>query len=115
VNIRRATALASLALLPFAGAAHAQNAPDQTGVNDELRREIDEQKQRLAVLERKLENQQEAQTAAVAAAPQVKAAPTRYSIGTADGANFVGKRRNTAGDESKVSRKNGRFFHISRR
>jgi phosphate-selective porin OprO/OprP len=89
VNIRRATALASLALLPFAGTAHAQNAPDQAGVNDELRREIDEQKQRLAVLERKLENQQEAATAAAASAPKITANATRFQIGSTDGANFI--------------------------
>jgi phosphate-selective porin OprO/OprP len=89
VNIRRATALASLALLPFAGAAHAQNAPDQAGVNDELRREIDEQKQRLAVLERKLEIQQETAAAAAASAPRVTANASRFQIGTTDGANFI--------------------------
>lgn len=89
MNIRRATALASLALLPFAGAAHAQNAPDQAGVNDELRREIDEQKQRLAVLERKLELQQEAATAAAASAPRITANATRFQIGSTDNSNFI--------------------------
>jgi phosphate-selective porin OprO and OprP len=89
VNIRRATALASLALLPFAGAAHAQNAPSQAGVNDDLRQEIEAQKQRLAVLERKLELQDEAAKAAAASAPKITASATRFQIGSADGANFV--------------------------
>jgi len=89
VNIRRATALASLALLPFAGAAHAQDAPSQPGANDELRREIDEQKQRLAVLERKLEIQDEAAKAAAASAPRITASATRFQIGSQDGANFI--------------------------
>jgi phosphate-selective porin OprO and OprP len=89
VNIRRATALASLALLPFAGAAHAQNAPSQAGVNDDLRQEIEAQKQRLAVLERKLELQDEAAKAAAASAPKITASATRFQIGSADGANFI--------------------------
>ena len=89
MNIRRATALASLALLPFAGAAHAQDAPSQPGANDELRREIDEQKQRLAVLERKLEIQDEAAKAAAASAPRITASATRFQIGSQDGANFI--------------------------
>lgn len=89
MKIRRAAALASLALLPFAGAAHAQNAPDQAGVNADLRREIEEQKQRLAVLERKLEIQDEAAKAAAASAPKITASATRFQIGSADGANFV--------------------------
>jgi phosphate-selective porin OprO/OprP len=89
VKIRRATALASLALLPFAGAAHAQNAPDQAGVNDDLRREIEEQKQRLAVLERKLEIQQEAATAAAASAPKITANAQRFQIGSTDNSNFI--------------------------
>jgi phosphate-selective porin OprO/OprP len=89
VNIRRATALASLALLPFAGAAHAQDAPSQAGVNDDLRQEIEAQKQRLAVLERKLEIQDEAAKAAAASAPRITASATRFQIGSADGANFI--------------------------
>ena len=89
MNIRRATALASLALLPFAGAAHAQDAPSQAGVNDDLRQEIEAQKQRLAVLERKLEIQDEAAKAAAASAPRITASATRFQIGSADGANFI--------------------------
>lgn len=89
MKIRRATALASLALLPFTGAAHAQTPPAQAGVDDDLRREIEEQKQRLAVLERKLELQQEAATAAAASAPKITANAQRFQIGSTDGANFI--------------------------
>jgi phosphate-selective porin OprO/OprP len=90
VKIRRAAALASLALLPFAGAAHAQNAPNQAGdSNTDLRAEIEAQKQRLAILERKLELQQEAATAAAASAPKITANATRFQIGSPDNSNFI--------------------------
>lgn len=88
MNIRRAAALASLAtLLPFSGAASAQQAPADS--NADLRQEIEEQKQRLAVLERKLEIQQDDGKAAAAAAPKIMANATRFQIGSADGANFI--------------------------
>jgi phosphate-selective porin OprO/OprP len=74
------------ALLPFAGVAMAQTAP---ATNDDLRREIEDQKQRLLVLERKLELQQEAATTAAAAAPKITASASRFQVGSADGANFV--------------------------
>ncbi len=65
MKIRRAAAAAGIAaLLPFAGVAFAQNAPASGDSNADIRREIEDQKQRLAVLERKLEIQQEAATAA---------------------------------------------------
>ena len=70
----RAVAAAIAALLPFTGAALAQNTPAES-VNDELRREIEEQKQRLAVLERKLEIQQEAAAASAPAGTPPAAAP----------------------------------------
>ena len=72
MNIRRAAAGASFAaLLPFAGTALAQSAPQSTqsapaNAEPDLRQEIEEQKQRLLILERKLEIQQEAATAAAA-------------------------------------------------
>src|SRR3954468_15067097 len=88
VNYRRAAALTAL-LLPLAGSALTQDAPSQGGANDELRREIDEQKQRLAVLERKLEIQQEAATAAAASAPRITANASRFQIGTTDNSNFI--------------------------
>jgi phosphate-selective porin OprO/OprP len=87
VNIKRAAAGAGLAaLLPLAVAAQDTLAGDG---NAELRREIDEQKQRLAVLERKLELQQEASTAAAASAPRVQATASRFQIGSTNGDNFL--------------------------
>ena len=90
MNIRRAAAVASIAaLLPFAGTALAQDAPATGDSNAELRREIEDQKQRLLVLERKLEIQQEAATAAASTTPKITASASRFQIGSADGANFV--------------------------
>jgi phosphate-selective porin OprO and OprP len=87
VNIKRAAAGASIAmLLPFAAAVHAQSSTDG---NTDLRREIEEQKQRLLVLERKLELADEAAKAATASAPRITASASRFQIGSADGANFV--------------------------
>jgi phosphate-selective porin OprO/OprP len=88
VKIRRAAAGASIAaLLPFAGTALAQNASGDS--NAELRREIEDQKQRLLVLERKLEIQQEAVTAAAATAPRITASASRFQIGSTDNSNFI--------------------------
>jgi phosphate-selective porin OprO and OprP len=87
VNYRRVAALTTL-LLPLTGAAFAQQAPAANS-NDELRREIEEQKQRLAVLERKLEIQQEAVTTAAASAPRITANASRFQIGSTDNSNFV--------------------------
>jgi len=91
VNIRRAAARASIvALLPFAGATLGQAAPESTGdTNADLRREIEDQKQRLLILERKLEIQQEAATAATASTPKITASASRFQVGSADGANFI--------------------------
>jgi phosphate-selective porin OprO and OprP len=88
VKNNRAVAAAIAALLPFTGAALAQNAP-AASANDELRREIEEQKQRLLVLERKLELQQEAATAAAASAPRITASASRLQIGSTDNSNFI--------------------------
>jgi phosphate-selective porin OprO/OprP len=89
VNIKRAAAGASIAaLLPFAGAALAQNA--STGdSNAELRQEIEDQRQRLAVLERKLELQDEAAKAAAANAPRVTASASRFQLASTNGENFL--------------------------
>jgi phosphate-selective porin OprO and OprP len=88
VNIKRAALRASIAaLLPIAGVAAEEDAP--TNSTEELRREIDEQKQRLLVLERKLEIQQEAAAAAVPTTPKITASASRFQIGSADGANFI--------------------------
>jgi phosphate-selective porin OprO/OprP len=88
VNIKRAAAGASIAaLLPFA--VLAQTAPAAGNSNDELRQEIEDQKQRLAVLERKLELQQEAATTAAAAAPRITASASRLQIASTNGENFI--------------------------
>ncbi len=88
MNYRRAAALTTL-LLPFAGAAFAQQAAGAGNGNDELRREIEDQKQRLAVLERKLEIQQEAATAAAASAPRLTINASRFQFGNTDNSNFI--------------------------
>ena len=89
MKIRRAAAGASIAaLLPFAGVAFAQSATTGDS-NAELKREIEEQKQRLAVLERKLEINDEAAKAAAASAPRITANASRFQIGSQDGANFI--------------------------
>jgi phosphate-selective porin OprO and OprP len=104
VNIKRAAASASFAaLLPFAGPALAQTAAagPSDNANADLRREVEEQKQRLAVLERKLELQQEAATAAAASAPRITASATRFQIGSQDNANFI-RFRGTLFADSRV-------------
>jgi phosphate-selective porin OprO/OprP len=84
VNQRRAAARATLAaLLPLTGTALGQT-PDA-----DLRREVEEQKQRLAVLERKLELQEEAAKAAAATAPRLAINASRFQIGTTDNSNFL--------------------------
>lgn len=89
MKIRRAAAGAAIAaLLPFTGTAQAQNASPGDS-NAELRREIEDQKQRLLVLERKLEIQQEAATAAAATAPRITANASRFQIGSTDNSNFI--------------------------
>jgi phosphate-selective porin OprO and OprP len=89
VKIRRAAAGASIAaLLPFAGVAFAQSATTGDS-NADLKREIEEQKQRLAVLERKLEINDEAAKAAAATAPRITANASRFQIGSTDNANFI--------------------------
>jgi phosphate-selective porin OprO/OprP len=89
VKIRRAAAAASIAaLLPFAGVALAQSAGSGDS-NADLRREIEDQKQRLLILERKLEIQDEATKAAATTAPKITASASRFQIGSADGANFI--------------------------
>ena len=89
MKIRRAAAGASIAaLLPFAGVAFAQSATTGDS-NADLKREIEDQKQRLAVLERKLEINDEAAKAAAASAPRITANASRFQIGSTDGANFI--------------------------
>jgi phosphate-selective porin OprO/OprP len=84
MRFRTGLAGAAIALAPFS-AALAQSAPDAA----ELLQRLEEAEQKIRILERRLENQDEAQAAAAASAPQVRATPTRFSIGTADGSSFV--------------------------
>ena len=55
--------------------------------NDELLQKIEELSQKVLVLERKLEIQDEATTSAVATTPVVKASPNGFSIASADSKN----------------------------
>jgi phosphate-selective porin OprO and OprP len=89
MRLRTGLAGAALAFVPV-GLALAQ-APQQQAPADNatLQQRLEEAEQRLKILERKLELQNEAATAAAASAPQVRASATRFSLGTADGANFV--------------------------
>jgi len=92
VNNKRAVAAAIAALLPFTGAVYAQTQTETAtpgDVNAELRAEVEEQKKRLAVLERKLELQQEAAATAAASAPRITANATRFQIGSTDNSNFI--------------------------
>jgi phosphate-selective porin OprO/OprP len=102
VKKKRAAAAVIAALLPLTGTALAQTAPAQGGdSNADIRQEIEEQKQRLAILERKLEIQQEAATAAAASAPKLTLNASRFQIGSSDGANFV-RLRGTLFADSRV-------------
>ena len=101
MNNRRAVAAAIAALLPFSGAAFGQDAPAAEDQNSDLRREIDDQKQRLAVLERKLEIQQEAAATAAASAPRITASASRFQFGNTDNSNFI-RLRGTLHADSRV-------------
>jgi phosphate-selective porin OprO/OprP len=89
VKIRRAALRAAIAALLPMTAAYAQTPPTGGDSNADLRREIEEQKQRLAVLERKLEIQDEAAKAAAASAPRITINASRFQIGNTDNSNFV--------------------------
>jgi phosphate-selective porin OprO and OprP len=89
MRLRIGLAGVALALVPFS-AALAQEPPAASPPSQaELLQRLEEAEQRLKVLERKLELQNEATVAATAAAPQVRATGTRFSIGTPDGSSFV--------------------------
>ncbi len=87
-------AAVAVALLPAIAQAEPTNA--------ELLQKIDELSQKLLVLERKLEVQDEATTAAVKATPVVKASPKGFSLASADGQNQLKLRG--------VMHVDGRFF-----
>lgn len=89
MNKKRAVAAAIAALLPFTGAVLAQEAAGQADGNADLRREVEEQKQRLAVLERKLEIQDEAAKTAAASAPRITLNASRFQVGSNDNSNFI--------------------------
>lgn len=87
MKLRLALAATALTLAPLGQAlAQSDNAGTDTAA---LLQRLEAAEERIRILERKLENQEETQATVAAAAPQVKASPTRFSIGTADGANFV--------------------------
>ena len=75
----RTAIIAALAAGPLA--AHAQV------TNEELLKRIEEQEQKILVLERKLEIQDESATSAKEATPVVSAGPKGYSLKSADGKN----------------------------
>jgi phosphate-selective porin OprO/OprP len=83
--MRASQGLAAMAavLLPLSYAAAESNDPT------ELKQEIEDLAQRLKVLERKLEVQQETAQAAAAETPVVKASPKGFSFQSKDGANIV--------------------------
>ncbi|HVY81537.1 MAG TPA: porin [Steroidobacteraceae bacterium] len=79
---------AAMALIPLSAALAQDAAPAITDAAAVLQR-LEEAEQRIKVLERKLELQDEATTAATASAPVVRAQPNRWAIQSADGANSV--------------------------
>jgi phosphate-selective porin OprO/OprP len=89
MNLRLGLAGIAMALVPLSDAlAQAAQSPPPADTAALLQR-LEDAEQRLRVLERKLELQQEAQTTAAASAPVVRARPTRFALQSADGANSV--------------------------
>src|SRR3954471_10979601 len=86
MRLRSGLAGAALAFAPLS-AAFAQAAPSTDPAV--LLQRLEEAENRIKVLERKLENQNDDAKAASASLPQVRAGGTRYSIGSADGSIFV--------------------------
>ena len=93
-NRRVLAAAIAAALLPVAGQAEP--------TNEELLQKIEELSQKVLVLERKLEVQDETAKTAVASTPVVKASPKGFSIASADSKNQVKLRG--------VVHVDGRFF-----
>ena len=84
---------AVLLTLPF-GLAQAQDqsssaTSSQSSDAATLQQRLEEQEQRLKILERRLELQDEAAKAAAASSPVLKASPSRFSFQSADGANSI--------------------------
>lgn len=88
MRLRLAVAGLAAALVPL-GAAIAQTQSPPPADTAALLQRLEEAEQRLKVLERKLELQEEASTAAAASAPVVRASPQRFALQSADGANSV--------------------------
>ena len=82
IDARRAIVVAAL-VLPLAPASA------DTATEQELRNLLEQQEQRIKVLERKLEIQDENAKATVAATPVVKASPKGMSFQSADGSNLI--------------------------
>ena len=78
-RILRTAVIAALAASPFAAQAQV--------TNEELLKRIEEQEQKILVLERKLEIQDETTASAKEATPVVSAGPKGYSLKSADGKN----------------------------
>jgi phosphate-selective porin OprO/OprP len=85
MRLRIGLAAAAVILLPAGLALAQEQQPDVAA----LLQKIEDQEQRLRVLERKLELQNDATTAATAAVPVVRATPNRFSFQSADGANSI--------------------------
>ncbi len=83
MRIALGLAAAAIALSPLSRAAEPTDDPAA------LKQEIDDLAERLKVLERKLEVQQEAATTAAAEAPVLKAGPKGFSFQSKDGANVI--------------------------
>jgi phosphate-selective porin OprO/OprP len=88
VKIRyNAVAGAVALLLPYAQQTAAQEAAPTDAAA--LQQRLDEQEQRLRILERRLELADDAAAATAASAAQVRASATRFSLQSADGANAI--------------------------
>lgn len=92
-------AWATLVTLPMGHAMAQQSNPTQSATSSSegtrssdaatLQQRLDEQEQRLKILERRLELQDEAAKAAAASTPVVRASPSRLSFQSADGSNSI--------------------------
>jgi phosphate-selective porin OprO/OprP len=83
MRVSQGLAAVAVALMPLS------HATAETEDPAALRREVEDLSQRLMILERKLEIQEEAAQAAAAETPVVKASPKGFAIQSKDGANVV--------------------------
>jgi phosphate-selective porin OprO and OprP len=86
IRVSQGLVVVAAAMLPLSFAAAE---PAESNDPAELKQEIQDLAQRLAILERKLEVQQEAAQAAAAETPVVKASPKGFSFQSKDGANLI--------------------------